>query len=142
MSGSPASFCSRSGPVGSRSTSSASVRQRTPADAAWQARTRALASRLGVRSAWQPVQSEQAESPLTFGVLRPLIVLPTSALTGMPASQLEALLAHELAHIRRHDYLANLVQRAVETLLSTTRRCGRCPMRFTAPAKSAATTWP
>lgn len=93
------------------------ARHQTPADAVWQARTRALATRLGVRRVWRLVQSEQAESPLTFGILRPLIVLPTSALTGMPAAQLEALLAHELAHIRRHDYLVNLVQCVAETLL-------------------------
>ncbi len=93
------------------------ARHQTPADVVWQARARALASRLGVRSAWRLVQSDWVESPLTVGVLRPLIVLPTSALTGMPAYQLEALLAHELVHIRRHDYLVNLVQCVVETLL-------------------------
>ncbi len=93
------------------------ARHQTPADVVWQARARALASRLGVRSAWRLVQSDWAESPLTFGVLRPLIVLPTSAITGIPAVQLETLLAHELAHIRRHDYLVNLVQCVVETLM-------------------------
>ncbi len=93
------------------------ARHRTPADVIWQTRARALASRLGVHSAWQLVQSDRADSPLTFGVLRPLIVLPASAITGMPASQLETLLAHELAHIKRHDYLVNLVQCVVETLL-------------------------
>ena len=71
---------------------------------------------MGIRRSWQLV-SGRAESPLTVGVLRPLIVLPTSALTGMPAAQLEALLAHELAHIRRHDYLVNLFQCVVEALL-------------------------
>jgi beta-lactamase regulating signal transducer with metallopeptidase domain len=45
------------------------------------------------------------------------VLLPISAVTHMPPAQLEALLAHELAHIRRHDYLANLLQTAVETLL-------------------------
>ena len=92
------------------------ARHRTPADAHWQARARALATRLGVRRSWRLV-SGYAESPLTVGVLRPLIVLPTSALTGMPAAQLEALLAHELAHIRRHDYLVNLFQCVAEALM-------------------------
>ena len=89
----------------------------TPADAHWQACAHALAARLGVRRTWQLMQSGRAESPLTLGVLRPLIVLPTSALTGMPAAQLETLLAHELAHIKRHDYLVNLFQCVAEALL-------------------------
>ncbi len=93
------------------------ARHRTHADVVWQARARALALRLGIRSVWQVVQSDRVESPLTFGVLRPLIVLPTSAITGMPAVQLEAILAHELAHIKRHDFVVNLVQCVVETLL-------------------------
>ena len=88
-----------------------------PADAHWQARACTLAARLGVRRNCQLVQSERVESPLTFGVLRPLIVLPTSAITGMPAVELETLLAHELAHVRRHDYLVNLLQCVVEALL-------------------------
>jgi beta-lactamase regulating signal transducer with metallopeptidase domain len=49
--------------------------------------------------------------------LRPVILLPASALTGLSPQQLEAIIAHELAHIRRHDYLINLLQTVVETLL-------------------------
>ena len=92
------------------------ARHRTPADAHWQARARTLAARLGVRRNWQLV-SGHADTPLTFSVLRHLIVLPTSALTGMPAAQLEALLTHELEHVRRHDYLVNLFQCVVEALM-------------------------
>ena len=51
-----------------------------------------------------------------IGWLRPVILFPASALTGLSAEQLEALLAHELAHIRRYDYLVNLLQTTVETL--------------------------
>ena len=52
-----------------------------------------------------------------IGWLRPVILLPTSALTGLSPSHLEAILLHELAHIRRLDYLINLLQTIVETLL-------------------------
>ena len=45
------------------------------------------------------------------------MLLPASALAGLSPQQLEAILAHELAHIRRHDYLVNLLQTLVETLL-------------------------
>ena len=56
-------------------------------------------------------------SPFVLGWLRPVIVLPVATLTGLRPEELEALLAHELAHIRRHDYLINLLQTFVETLL-------------------------
>ncbi len=55
--------------------------------------------------------------PTVIGWLRPVILLPASALTGLSAEQIELILAHELAHIRRHDYLVNLLQTAAETLL-------------------------
>jgi hypothetical protein len=58
-----------------------------------------------------------AGSPATIGWLKPVVLLPPALLTGLTASQLEAILAHEIAHIRRHDYLVNLLQMAAETLL-------------------------
>jgi hypothetical protein len=58
-----------------------------------------------------------AEVPTVIGWLRPVILVPVSAFVGLSPQQIEALLAHELAHIRRHDYLVNLLQTAVETLL-------------------------
>ena len=57
------------------------------------------------------------DAPVMIGFLKPLILLPTSAITGLGTDQLQALFAHELAHIRRHDYLFNIVQTAVETIL-------------------------
>jgi beta-lactamase regulating signal transducer with metallopeptidase domain len=60
---------------------------------------------------------ERIESPIVIGWLRPAILLPVSALTGLSADQLLAVLAHELAHIRRHDFLVNGIQRAVECVL-------------------------
>ncbi|MGZ3457844.1 MAG: M56 family metallopeptidase, partial [Archangium sp.] len=55
--------------------------------------------------------------PTVVGTWRPLILVPASALAGLSVLQLEAVLAHELAHIRRHDYLVNLLQTLVETAL-------------------------
>jgi beta-lactamase regulating signal transducer with metallopeptidase domain len=57
------------------------------------------------------------QAPCVIGWLRPVILMPAASLTGLDWRSLEALLAHELAHIRRHDYLVNLVQTAVDTLL-------------------------
>lgn len=56
-------------------------------------------------------------TPCLVGWLRPVILLPLGLATRLPAAQLEALMLHELAHLRRVDYLANLVQTAIETLL-------------------------
>jgi beta-lactamase regulating signal transducer with metallopeptidase domain len=60
---------------------------------------------------------ERIESPVVIGWVRPAILLPASALTGLSADQLLAILSHELAHIRRHDFLVNGIQRAVECVL-------------------------
>ena len=60
--------------------------------------------------------SRRIMNPLTAGVLRPWILLPITALTSLSPEQLEAVLAHELAHIRRADYFWNLLQTMVETL--------------------------
>ena len=49
--------------------------------------------------------------------MKPVILLPVSALAGLSTTQVEAIMAHELAHIRRHDYLVNLLQTLLETLL-------------------------
>ena len=57
------------------------------------------------------------EVPTVVGWLRPVILLPAAPSPASPPQQLELILAHELAHVRRHDYLVNLLQTAVETLL-------------------------
>jgi beta-lactamase regulating signal transducer with metallopeptidase domain len=93
---------------------SAAVR---PAPAEWQQKLEGLIRRMG---AWQPVRlliSSLVEVPTVVGWLRPVILMPVGALTGLPAEHVSALLAHELAHVRRHDYLANILQSVVEAVL-------------------------
>ena len=63
------------------------------------------------------LESSLVRVPMAIGWLRPVILFPASALAGLTPEQLEAILAHELAHIRRHDYLINLLQTVIETLL-------------------------
>jgi beta-lactamase regulating signal transducer with metallopeptidase domain len=89
----------------------------TPADPVWEQRAKRLAQALKVSRPVRMAASALARLPMVVGWLRPVILVPASAFTGMDAQQLEALLAHELAHIRRHDYLVNLIQTAAETLL-------------------------
>jgi beta-lactamase regulating signal transducer with metallopeptidase domain len=76
-----------------------------------------VSNRLGVRQAVRVLESSACAVPVVIGWVRPVVLLPLAALSGLPPAQIEALLAHELAHIRRHDYLVNLMQAAVETLL-------------------------
>lgn len=63
------------------------------------------------------LQSAAVEVPTALGWLRPVILLPACALSGLAPLQLEAILAHELAHIRRGDFVVNLLQSLVEVLL-------------------------
>lgn len=75
-----------------------------------------LAARLGLRRRIELMGSTLAGVPMVVGYLRPVILLPISLLTNLPASQIEAILTHELAHIRRHDFLVNLLQVFGETV--------------------------
>jgi len=89
----------------------------TPATVKWQQSVEHLARRLKVSRTVRLCESVVAEVPTVVGWLRPVILVPVSAFTGLSPQQIEALLSHELAHIRRHDYLINLLQTAIETLL-------------------------
>jgi beta-lactamase regulating signal transducer with metallopeptidase domain len=60
--------------------------------------------------------SRDVISPMAMGIWRTSVILPLSVATSLPAPQLEAVLAHELAHIRRWDYFCNLLQTAIECL--------------------------
>ena len=83
----------------------------------WQPLTEQLASRLGVRVGFRVVESGLVRTPAVLGWVRPVILLPVAALANLTPGQIEALLAHELAHIRRRDYAVNLCQTAAEALL-------------------------
>jgi uncharacterized protein (TIGR03435 family) len=87
------------------------------ADEALRALVARLAGRMGISRAVQVITSARPESPSVIGWLRPVVLIPPAALMGLTADQLEAVLAHELAHIRRHDYLVNIVQMVAEALL-------------------------
>ncbi len=76
----------------------------------------ALRSALGASPAAQFLVSARVRVPMVIGWIKPVVLLPATVLAGLSSAQLEAVLAHELAHIRRHDYLVNLLQNAVETV--------------------------
>jgi beta-lactamase regulating signal transducer with metallopeptidase domain len=83
----------------------------------WQARLTRLAARFDLDVEVRLGVVERLDSPITAGSWKPVVLVPAALLTGMPPDLLEALLAHELAHIKRHDYLVNLIQSAIEVFL-------------------------
>jgi len=84
---------------------------------AWQARCDRLAHQLGLRRMVRVADAAFVDGPVVIGWLRPVVLLPVAALAGLTPAQVEAILAHELAHVRRHDAVVNACQTAAETLL-------------------------
>jgi len=83
----------------------------------WQQTLDRLIGRMGVGIPVRLLVSSLVEVPTVVGWLRPVILIPVGALTGLPPEHVEALLAHELAHVWRRDYLVNLLQSVAEAVL-------------------------
>jgi uncharacterized protein (TIGR03435 family) len=90
---------------------------RAAAPSVWTDAAARIAAMLGLAHRVQVVDSSLVDTPTVVGWLEPVIVLPIAALAGLSPSQIDAILAHELAHIRRHDFLVNLLQTFAETIL-------------------------
>jgi beta-lactamase regulating signal transducer with metallopeptidase domain len=93
------------------------ARRWEPADEAIASMVRNIAGRIGLRRSVRVGISHLTDDPATLGWLRPLVLLPPATAMGLTPQQLEAVLAHELAHVRRHDYAVNVAQMVAETLL-------------------------
>ncbi|NHZ79284.1 TonB family protein [Massilia sp. CCM 8695] len=87
------------------------------AEPQWQARATRMAGAFGITRTVRLRVVENLDSPLTIGWLRPVVLVPAALMSGMPPDLLEALLAHEMGHVRRVDYLVNLGQNVAEILL-------------------------
>jgi uncharacterized protein (TIGR03435 family) len=83
----------------------------------WQETLVSLGRRIGLSRPVRLLVSALVEVPTVVGWLRPVVLLPVGALSGLPVDHLEALLLHELAHIRRRDALVNMLQSIAEALL-------------------------
>ena len=83
----------------------------------WQKRLARLSAQLRLSRPVRLLESCLVNGPMVLGHFRPVILMPIGLLAGLPAGQIEAILLHELAHIRRYDYLVNVLQRLVEGLL-------------------------
>jgi len=89
----------------------------SPVPAEWHLVLSRLCRELKLSRTVRLLRSTAVEVPTALGWLRPVILLPACALAGLAPQQLEAILAHELAHIRRGDFLVNLLQSLVEVAL-------------------------
>ncbi len=85
--------------------------------ASWQVVTGRLAAEMKVSRPVVLLESLLTDTPMILGHLRPVILVPVGFLAGLPPEQVEAILLHELAHVRRADYLLNVCQRIIEGLL-------------------------
>jgi hypothetical protein len=83
----------------------------------WRDRLDRLSSLVGLARSVRALVSSRVSVPTVIGWIRPVILIPAAVFTELSASDLELILIHELAHIRRHDILVNYAQAAAETLL-------------------------
>jgi beta-lactamase regulating signal transducer with metallopeptidase domain len=84
--------------------------------ASWQNRLETFCRQIGIHKPIRLVESALVKVPMTIGHFKPIILFPLGLVTGLPQEQVEALLAHELAHITRKDYLVNILQNFVDIL--------------------------
>ena len=82
----------------------------------WSEKVATFAEKLQIKRAVKLLQSGYIKMPVVIGHLKPLILIPVGLLAGLPAEQVEAILLHELAHIRRNDYFVNFLQNIAEAI--------------------------
>lgn len=83
----------------------------------WNNILNAQAKRLGIKRRVDLLISKNITTPMVMGMFKPVILLPIATINNLTTEQLEAILLHELAHIKRHDYLVNIIQTVLETIL-------------------------
>ena len=89
----------------------------SPADAALEARFHQLIEQVKLKCTPQILISLKNDVPMAIGWIKPVVLIPITMLSGLTPAQLDMLILHELAHIRRHDYLVNFIQTLVEIFL-------------------------
>jgi len=87
------------------------------ADHEWSAKTNELVKNLGIVKKVSLYFSEHIQIPLTIGHFKPIVIFPLALINNLDTDQVEAILLHELAHVKRHDYLLNILQCIMDTIL-------------------------
>ena len=85
-------------------------------DEHWNNRIVAIAGKLKIKRSIRLVESIKVNSPIVLGYLKPVILFPLGLIQGMPTDQVEAILTHEIAHIKRADFLINLLLSALQVI--------------------------
>ncbi|MCF0055801.1 M56 family metallopeptidase [Dyadobacter sp. CY356] len=85
-------------------------------DQVWIRSIKKLAAKLNLHKSIQLLESEKVLVPMVAGILKPVIFVPVGFFIHLPATQIEAILLHELAHIKRRDYVVNLIQNFCENI--------------------------
>ncbi len=87
-----------------------------PADEYWLDMVERLGKKAGVKQGMELVESALVRSPLVVGYLKPMILFPIGAINKLNTQEVEAILAHEIAHVLRNDYIFNIIQSVIEAL--------------------------
>jgi beta-lactamase regulating signal transducer with metallopeptidase domain/predicted nucleic acid-binding Zn-ribbon protein len=87
-----------------------------PVDEYWLERLDALSKKLKIKQPFELVESALVRSPVVVGYLKPIILFPLGIINKLHTDEVEAILAHEMAHIMRHDYVFNIIQSIIESL--------------------------
>lgn len=85
-------------------------------DKEWRARFGVITAKMNISKAIEFRETAKIMTPMVIGALSPVVLIPIGLLSGFSTAQVEAILAHELAHIRRNDYLVNMLQSFVEVI--------------------------
>lgn len=85
-------------------------------DKEWRARFGVITAKMNISKAVEFRETAKVLTPMVIGTLSPVVLIPIGLLSGFSTAQVEAILAHELAHIRRNDYLINMLQSFVEVI--------------------------
>ena len=86
-------------------------------DSYWISQLQGLQAQFDISRPVQLFFSSHVNVPMMLGIIKPIILLPVATINNLSTEQVEAILMHELAHIKRHDYLLNLLQTMIETIL-------------------------
>ena len=91
-------------------------RAQPPTDDNWQIRVQKISQAIGVRTMVKVLISTDISTPSVFGLIKPVILWPAWAMTGISPSMIDAIITHELAHVKRHDMVVNALQLCIEVL--------------------------
>ncbi|MFZ0455234.1 MAG: M56 family metallopeptidase [Ignavibacteriaceae bacterium] len=102
--------------IGFSKVKSMICRAQPVADSFWEKKIKGLMQKIGIKQNLKILQSQMIDSPVVIGFLKPVLLIPVSFFTGIDSRYIEAILLHELAHIKRYDYFVNIFQLIIETL--------------------------